>query len=176
MIFIYIRGKYLTMDIRIGNGYDVHALAEGLPLWLGGIQIESPIGCIAHSDGDVAIHALCDALLGALALGDIGKHFPDTSDEFKGIDSKILLDRVMELIENEGWHVVNADITIAMQRPKLAPYIIPMRECLSEIMGISPARVSVKATTTEKLGFVGRSEGCEVYAVVLLGRFDEAFD
>ncbi len=176
MIFIYICGNYFTMDIRIGNGYDVHALAEGLPLWLGGVLIDSPIGCIAHSDGDVAIHALCDALLGALALGDIGKHFPDTSDEFKGIDSKILLNRVMELIENEGWHVVNVDITIAMQRPKLAPYIIPMRECLSEIMGISPARVSVKATTTEKLGFVGRSEGCEVYAVVLLGRKSELFE
>ncbi len=164
------------MDIRIGNGYDVHALAEGLPLWLGGVLVDSPIGCIAHSDGDVAIHALCDALLGALALGDIGKHFPDTSDEFKGIDSKLLLDRVMELIEDEGWHVINVDITIAMQRPKLAPYIIPMRECLSEIMGISPARVSVKATTTEKLGFVGRSEGCEVYAVALLGRMSEPFE
>ena len=161
------------MDIRIGNGYDVHALAEGLPLWLGGVQIESPLGCIAHSDGDVAIHALCDALLGALALGDIGKHFPDTSDEFAGIDSKILLSRVMELIDSEGWHVINADITYAKQRPKLAPYIVPMRECLSEIMGISPARVSVKATTTEKLGFVGRGEGCEVYAVVLLGREED---
>ena len=102
------------MDIRIGNGYDVHALAEGLPLWLGGVKVESPLGCIAHSDGDVAIHALCDALLGALALGDIGKHFPDTSDEFAGIDSKILLGRVMELIWSRGWHVVNADITIAM--------------------------------------------------------------
>lgn len=156
------------MDIRIGNGYDVHALAEGLPLWLGGVLIESPIGCIAHSDGDVAIHALCDALLGALALGDIGKHFPDTSSEFKGIDSKILLDRVMGLIRAEGWTVANADITIAMQRPKLAPYIIPMRECLASVMGISVDRVSVKATTTEKLGFVGRSEGCEVYAVALL--------
>ena len=156
------------MDIRIGNGYDVHALAEGLPLWLGGVLIESPIGCIAHSDGDVAIHALCDALLGALALGDIGKHFPDTSNEFKGIDSKILLDRVMGLIRAEGWTVANVDITIAMQRPKLAPYIIPMRECLASVMGISVDRVSVKATTTEKLGFVGRSEGCEVYAVALL--------
>ena len=156
------------MDIRIGNGYDVHALAEGLPLWLGGVLIESPIGCIAHSDGDVAIHALCDALLGALALGDIGKHFPDTSNEFKGIDSKILLDRVMGLIRTEGWTVTNADITIAMQHPKLAPYIIPMRECLASVMGISVDRVSVKATTTEKLGFVGRSEGCEVYAVALL--------
>ena len=156
------------MDIRIGNGYDVHALAQGLPLWLGGVLIESPIGCIAHSDGDVAIHALCDALLGALALGDIGKHFPDTSDEFAGIDSKILLGRVMELLRSEGWSVGNADITIAMQKPKLAPYIIPMRECLAGIMDISVDRVSVKATTTEKLGFVGRSEGCEVYAVALL--------
>lgn len=158
------------MDIRIGNGYDVHALDQGLPLWLGGVQIESPIGCIAHSDGDVAIHALCDALLGALALGDIGKHFPDTSSEFKGIDSKILLARVMELIREQGWHVINADITIAMQRPKLAPYIMPMRECLAEVMRVSVDRVSVKATTTEKLGFVGRSEGCEVYAVALLSR------
>ena len=160
------------MDIRLGNGYDVHALAEGLPLWLGGIQIESPLGCIAHSDGDVAIHALCDALLGALALGDIGKHFPDTSDEFKGIDSKILLARVMDLISSMGWTVVNADITIAMQRPKLAPHIIPMRECLSAIMDIPLECVSVKATTTEKLGFVGRSEGCEVYAVALLQKTD----
>ena len=156
------------MDIRIGNGYDVHALAEGLPLWLGGVQVESPIGCIAHSDGDVAIHALCDALLGALALGAIGKHFPDTSNEFKGIDSKILLKRVMELLEAEGWSVGNVDITIAMQRPKLAPYIVPMRECLATVMGIPMSAVSVKATTTEKLGFVGRSEGCEVYAVALL--------
>lgn len=158
------------MDIRIGNGYDVHALAEGLPLWLGGIKVDSPLGCIAHSDGDVAIHALCDALLGALALGDIGKHFPDTSDEFAGIDSKILLGRVMELIWSRGWHVVNADITIAMQRPKLAPYIVNMRECLASLMQIPAERVSVKATTTEKLGFVGRSEGCEVYAVALLMR------
>ena len=164
------------MDLRIGNGYDVHALAEGLPLWLGGVQIESPIGCIAHSDGDVAIHALCDALLGALALGDIGKHFPDTSAEFKGIDSKILLERVMGLIGKDGWHVVKADITIAMQKPKLAPHIIPMRECLASVMGCSIGQVSVKATTTEKLGFVGRSEGCEVYAVVLLGRSDETHD
>lgn len=164
------------MDIRIGNGYDVHALAEGLPLWLGGVKIESPIGCIAHSDGDVAIHSLCDALLGALALGDIGKHFPDTSDEFKGIDSKILLRRVMDLIEAEGWSVINADITIAMQKPKLAPYIVPMRECLASVMGCAVGQVSVKATTTEKLGFVGRGEGCEVYAVVLLGREDKTFE
>ena len=164
------------MNIRIGNGYDVHALAPGLPLWLGGVQIESPLGCIAHSDGDVAIHALNDALLGALALGDIGKHFPDTSDEFKGIDSTILLERVMELIWKEGWYVINADITIAMQRPKLAPYIVPMRECMAKLMQIPVSRVSVKATTTEKLGFVGRSEGCEVYAVVLLGRNENICD
>lgn len=156
------------MDIRIGNGYDVHALEDGLPLWLGGTRIESPLGCIAHSDGDVAIHALCDALLGALALGDIGKHFPDTSDEFRGIDSKVLLGRVMTLVKERGWTVGNADITIAMQKPRLAPYIVAMRECLAGIMGIDADRVSVKATTTEKLGFVGRSEGCEVYAVALL--------
>lgn len=156
------------MDIRIGNGYDVHALAEGLPLWLGGVKIDSPTGCIAHSDGDVALHALCDALLGALALGDIGKHFPDTSGEFKGIDSKLLLKRTMDLVKSEGWSVSNVDITIAMQRPKLAPYIISMRECIADVMGIGADRVSVKATTTEKLGFVGRGEGCEVYAVALL--------
>ena len=156
--------------MRIGHGYDVHRFTDGEFIVIGGVKIPFEKKLEAHSDGDVAIHALCDALLGALALGDIGKHFPDTSDEFAGIDSKILLARVMELIENEGWHVVNVDITIAMQRPKLAPYIVAMRECLSEIMEISPARVSVKATTTEKLGFVGRGEGCEVYAVALLGR------
>ena len=157
-----------NMEFRIGNGYDVHALAPGLDLWLGGVKVESPIGCIAHSDGDVAIHALCDAILGALALGDIGKHFPDTSDEFKGIDSKILLERVMALIRQEGWEVGNVDITIALQRPKLAPHIRSMRDTLASVMGIGADRVSVKATTTEKLGFVGRSEGCEVYAVALL--------
>lgn len=164
----YFMHTLSIMDIRIGNGYDVHALAEGLPLWLGGVKIDSPTGCIAHSDGDVALHALCDALLGALALGDIGKHFPDTSDEFKGIDSKLLLKRTMDLVKSEGWSVSNVDITIAMQRPKLAPYIISMRECIAEVMGIGTDRVSVKATTTEKLGFVGRGEGCEVYAVTLL--------
>ena len=158
------------MEFRIGNGYDVHALAEGLDLWLGGVKIESSVGCIAHSDGDVAIHALCDALLGALALGDIGKHFPDTSAEFKGIDSKILLGRVMDLVRSEGWELGNADITIAMQKPKLAPYILPMRECLASVSGCTAGQISVKATTTEKLGFVGRGEGCEVYAVVLLSK------
>ena len=157
-------------DFRIGQGYDVHALAPQLPLWLGCIRIDSPVGCIAHSDGDVAIHALCDALLGALALGDIGHHFPDNSDEFKGIDSKILLARVLGLVRERGWQPVNVDITIALQRPKLAPHIAGMRACLAGILGISEDRVSVKATTTEKLGFVGRGEGCEVWAVALLGK------
>ncbi len=160
--------------IRIGNGYDVHALAEGLPLWLGGVRIESPVGCVAHSDGDVPIHALCDALLGALALGDIGKHFPDTSMEFKGIDSKVLLRRTMDLVSEAGYRAGNADITIAMQRPKLAPYILQMRETIAGIMGVTIDAVSVKATTTEKLGFVGRGEGCEAYAVVLLYRCQTA--
>lgn len=155
-------------DIRIGNGYDVHALAEGLPLFLCGVRVDSPAGCVAHSDGDVAIHALCDALLGALAMGDIGKHFPDTSDEFRGIDSKILLRRTMEMVSSAGYRIGNADITIAMQRPKLSPYITLMRQTLAEVMGVEAGQVSVKATTTEKLGFVGRCEGCEVYASVLL--------
>ena len=156
------------MEIRVGNGYDVHALAPGLRLRLGGVDIESPVGCVAHSDGDVAIHALCDALLGALALGDIGGHFPDTSDEFRGIDSRILLGRTMSLIREAGYVVGNADITIALQRPKLASYIPSMRETLAGIMEVPVTSVSVKATTTEKLGFVGRQEGCAVYATVLL--------
>ena len=155
-------------DIRIGNGYDVHALAPGLPLWLGGIRIASEVGCIAHSDGDVAIHALCDALLGALALGDIGKHFPDNDDAYRGIDSKILLERTMDMVRERGWRVGNADITIAMQRPKLRPYIDSMRECIASIAGTDIGCISIKATTTEKLGFVGRGEGCEVFASVLL--------
>jgi 2-C-methyl-D-erythritol 2,4-cyclodiphosphate synthase len=139
-------------------------------MWLGGIRIPSQTGFVAHSDGDVAIHALCDALLGALALGDIGHLFPDTDDRWKGVDSKELLAAVLDLPELRDWYVVNADITIALQAPKLAPHIDAMRECLSELMGISPARVSVKATTTEHLGFVGRGEGCEVWAIVLIAR------
>ncbi|MBQ9410999.1 MAG: 2-C-methyl-D-erythritol 2,4-cyclodiphosphate synthase [Bacteroidales bacterium] len=156
------------MDIRIGNGYDVHALAQGLPMWLGGVHIPSENGFVAHSDGDVAIHALCDALLGCLAKGDIGHLFPDTSDEWKGIDSKILLQKVVDLVHANGYRVGNVDITIALQRPKLAPHINSMRETLAPILGISTDRVSVKATTTEKLGFVGRSEGCEVWASALI--------
>ena len=156
------------MDIRTGNGYDVHALAPGLPMWLGGVQIPSENGFIAHSDGDVAIHALCDALLGCLALGDIGHLFPDTSDEWKGIDSKILLGKVVDLVHGKGYRVGNVDITIALQRPKLAPHISVMRETLAVILGVSTDRVSVKATTTEHLGFVGRGEGCEVWANALI--------
>ena len=156
------------MDYRIGQGYDLHQLREGLPMWLGGVRIESNIGFVAHSDGDVAIHALCDALLGALALGDIGHLFPDTSDEWKGISSSILLEKVMARITGLGWKVVNADITIALQRPKIASYVGAMREHLAAVMGVDSSRVSVKATTTERLGFVGRGEGCEVWAVVML--------
>lgn len=156
------------IQFRIGNGYDVHALAEGESLILGGIRIEHTKGTVAHSDGDVAIHALCDALLGALALGDIGKHFPDSSAEFKGIDSTILLKKVMELIRNQGYELSNADITIAMQKPKLAPFIPLMRERIAQVMNVETSAISVKATTTEKLGFVGREEGVEVYASVLV--------
>ena len=156
------------MKIRVGFGFDVHQLVEGRDLWLGGIQLEHTKGLLGHSDADVLIHAICDALLGAANMRDIGYHFPDTGAEFKNIDSKILLKRVVELLREEGWSVGNVDITIAMQRPKLAPYIVPMRECMASVMGVPVSAVSVKATTTEKLGFVGRSEGCEVYAVALL--------
>lgn len=158
------------MEYRIGQGYDVHQLREGLPMWLGGVQIPSTMGFVAHSDGDVAIHALCDALLGALALGDIGHLFPDTSDEWKGIDSKVLLADVMGRVRSLGWQVGNVDITIALQAPKLAPHISEMRSVLAGVMGIDIDRVSVKATTTERLGFVGRGKGCEVWAVALLCR------
>ena len=156
------------MELRIGNGYDVHALAEGLPMWLGGVRIPSDTGFVAHSDGDVAIHALCDALLGALALGDIGHLFPDTSDEWKGADSKLLLGKVVALVKERGFRVGNVDVTIALQRPKLAPHIVSMRETLAPILGVSVDAVSVKATTTERLGFVGRGEGCEVWASAIV--------
>lgn len=154
--------------MRIGQGYDVHAIASGLPMWLCGVKIDSDKGFVAHSDGDVAIHALCDALLGALALGDIGLHFPDSDDRFKGIDSKILLRKVMEMVRSRGYDICNADITIALQAPKLRPHVDAMRSCLAETMGCGIDRISVKATTTEHLGFVGRGEGCAVWAVCLL--------
>ena len=160
----------MITNFRVGQGFDVHRLVPERKLILCGVEIPYELGLLGHSDADVAIHALIDALLGALALGDIGEIFPDNEARWKGADSTKLLQMVLQLPAFKEWKISNVDITIAMQRPKLAPYIIPMRECLSEIMEISPARVSVKATTTEKLGFVGRSEGCEVYAVVLLGR------
>ena len=157
-------------NFRTGNGFDVHQLAEGLPMWLGGIRIDSNVGFVAHSDGDVAIHALCDALLGCLALGDIGHHFPDNSDEFLGIDSKVLLKRVVDLVNEKGWSVGNVDITIALQAPKIGTYVPERRQCLADVMGVELDCVSIKATTTEKLGFVGRCEGCEVWASALIFR------
>ncbi|MBO4536925.1 MAG: 2-C-methyl-D-erythritol 2,4-cyclodiphosphate synthase [Bacteroidales bacterium] len=158
------------MDFRVGNGYDVHRLAEGLPLVLGGVKIPHSKGCVAHSDGDVLIHALCDALLGALALGDIGQHFPDTSDAYAGIDSTILLARVAEMVREQGWEIVNVDGTLLAQKPKIAPYVPQMRARLAEVLGLDPAVVSVKATTTERLGFTGREEGIAAQAVCLLRR------
>ena len=156
--------------IRIGNGYDVHALAEGLPMWLGGIRIEHNKGFVAHSDGDVLIHALCDALLGALALGDIGFHFPDNAQEFKDIDSKILLRQCIALVQEKGYRLGNADCTILAQAPKLRPYIDRMRKPLAPLLGSAVEDISIKATTTERLGFTGREEGVAVYATVLLYR------
>ena len=156
--------------IRIGNGYDVHALAEGLPMWLGGIRIEHNKGFVAHSDGDVLIHALCDALLGALALGDIGLHFPDNAQEFKDIDSKILLRQCIALVQEKGYRLGNADCTILAQAPKLRPYIDRMRKTLAPLLGSAVEDISIKATTTERLGFTGREEGVAVYATVLLYR------
>ncbi|MBQ2424459.1 MAG: 2-C-methyl-D-erythritol 2,4-cyclodiphosphate synthase [Alistipes sp.] len=156
------------MNFRIGHGYDVHALGEGLRLVLGGVEIPHTKGCIAHSDGDVLIHALCDALLGAAALGDIGKHFPDSSDEFKGIDSTKLLERVVLLLAENGYGVGNVDMTIAMQRPKLRPYIDAMRERIAACIGIDSDCVSVKATTTEHLGFEGEEKGVSATAVALI--------
>ena len=158
----------MKCDFRIGNGYDVHRLAEGLTLTLGGVAIPHTKGCVAHSDGDVIIHALCDALLGALALGDIGHHFPDTSSEFKGIDSKILLSRTYAMIRDKGYALVNADITLLLQAPKIAPYVVQMRQALASVMDVPVDAVSVKATTTERLGFTGREEGVEAYAAVLI--------
>ena len=156
------------MDIRIGCGYDVHALADGLRLVLCGVEVPHSKGCVAHSDGDVAIHAICDAILGALALGDIGKLFPDSDAKYKGIDSTLLLKEVINIAHSKGFKISNLDCTIAMQRPKLRPYIDTMRERLAEVIETSVDRVSVKATTTEHLGFEGREEGVSTNAVVLL--------
>ncbi len=164
------------MDIRIGHGYDVHRLAElgdtgeRLILRLGGVTVPHTKGCVAHSDGDALIHALCDALLGAAALGDIGLHFPDTSAEFRGIDSRELLRRTSALVRGAGWEIGNVDGTVMLQAPKIRPYIDDMRRELAAAMGIGVEKVSVKATTTERLGFVGREEGLAAEAVVLIHR------
>jgi 2-C-methyl-D-erythritol 2,4-cyclodiphosphate synthase len=156
------------MDLRIGQGYDVHRLAEGETLWLGGVLIPHHKGTVAHSDGDVLIHAICDALLGSVGLRDIGTHFPDHSDEFKNIDSKILLKRTYELVKLKGFQIVNIDSTISAQQPKLKPYIPEMEMILANVLEIERELVSVKATTTEKLGFEGREEGISATAVVLV--------
>lgn len=156
------------MSFRIGIGYDVHRLAEGESLWLGGILVPHHKGTVAHSDGDVVIHAVCDAMLGALKLRDIGTHFPDNSADFKDIDSKILLKRSYELVKQKGYSIVNIDSSISAQQPKLKPFIPDMEKTMADVLGIDVDCVSVKATTTEKLGFEGREEGMSVTAVVLL--------
>ena len=154
--------------MRIGFGYDVHQLSEGHSLWLGGVMIPHSKGSVGHSDADVLIHAICDALLGAAGLGDIGMHFPDTDPAYKGIDSKILLKKVLALIMSKNYKVVNIDSTICLQSPKISPWIPSMKEILAGILEIGTDCVSVKATTSEKLGFAGREEGVEAYAVALI--------
>lgn len=154
--------------MRIGTGYDVHRLTPGRKLWLGGVEIAHSMGLLGHSDADVLLHAICDALLGAAALGDIGKHFPDKDPQYKDIDSKILLHNCGELLEREGYRIVNIDSTVVAQQPKVGPYIGQMRETIARTLGIGVGQVSVKATTTEHLGFEGREEGICAQAVVLI--------
>jgi 2-C-methyl-D-erythritol 2,4-cyclodiphosphate synthase len=156
------------MAIRIGFGVDYHQLAEGRKLMIGGVEIPHHKGAVGHSDADVLLHALCDALLGAACLGDIGVHFPDTSSEYRNIDSKILLKKTMELVANEGYKLVNADSTLCLQEPKIKPYIPDMQKVIAELCGVTVKDISIKATTTEQMGFVGRKEGLVAYATVLL--------
>ena len=156
------------MKIRVGFGYDVHRLVEGRELWLGGIKLEHDRGLLGHSDADVLIHAICDALLGAANLRDIGYQFPDTSDQYKGIDSKLLLRETVKLIGTKGYHVGNVDATVCAEHPKINPHIPQMKTVLAEILQVTEDEVSIKATTTEKLGFVGHEEGMAAYAVVLI--------
>ncbi len=156
------------MKIRVGFGYDVHKLEEGYALWLGGIQVEHSKGSVGHSDGDVLIHAICDALLGAANLRDIGIHFPDTDKSLKGIDSKILLKKTLEILKSKGFQIGNVDSTICLQRPKIKDLIPEMQRVLAEVLEITADDLSIKATTTEKLGFVGQEQGVAAYAVVLL--------
>ena len=156
------------MTIRVGFGYDVHQLVEGRDLWLGGIKIDHTLGLLGHSDADVLIHAICDALLGAANMRDIGYHFPDTSEATLDIDSKLLLKEVVRLIGTKGYRVGNIDVTVCAERPKLNPHIPAMQQCLAEVMGVDADAVSIKATTTERLGFTGRQEGMAAYATVLI--------
>jgi 2-C-methyl-D-erythritol 2,4-cyclodiphosphate synthase len=153
---------------RVGFGFDVHQLDNGIDFWLGGVKVEHHKGAVGHSDADVVLHAICDALLGAAALGDIGVHFPDTSNEFKGIDSKILLQRSVKLIAEKGYAVGNVDVTLALQAPKIKPYIPAMIQAIAPILGVNEDAVSIKATTTEKLGYVGNEQGVNAYAVALI--------
>ena len=156
------------MSYRIGSGVDFHQLAEGRELWIGGVCIPHHKGSLGHSDADVLLHAICDALLGALCLGDIGYHFPDTNQEYKNIDSKILLQKTFDLISTKGYTIVNIDSTLCLQAPKIAPYIQAMQNAIAQILSIETSDISIKATTTEKMGFVGREEGLVAYATVLL--------
>lgn len=161
------------MKIRVGFGFDVHALTTARDLWLGGIKIDHSTGLSGHSDADVLIHAICDALLGAANLRDIGFHFPDTAGEYKDIDSKILLRDTMALIRKAGYALENLDATVAAERPKLNPHIPAMKQCLAEVMGVSEEELSIKASTTEKLGFIGREEGMAAYVTVLISKKTE---
>ena len=156
------------MSYRIGSGVDFHQLTEGRDLWIGGVKIPPTKGALGHSDADVLLHAVCDAMLGALALGDIGVHFPDTDTVYKNIDSKILLKKCVELIDARGYKVINIDSTLCLQTPKIKPYVIQMVQVISTILNIPADAVSIKATTTENMGFVGREEGLKAYATVLL--------
>lgn len=156
------------MKIRVGFGYDVHQLVEGRDLWLGGVRLQHSMGLLGHSDADVLIHAICDALLGAACMRDIGFHFPDSASEYKNIDSKILLKNTVELIATKGYKVGNIDATVCAERPKLNPHIPVMQQVLAEVMNVDVDDVSIKATTTEKLGFTGREEGISAYATVLI--------
>ena len=156
------------MSYRIGSGVDFHPLVTGRQLWIGGVTIPHSKGALGHSDADVLLHAICDALLGALSLGDIGEHFPDTDEVYRNIDSKILLGRCFRLIQEKGYKVINTDATVCLQSPKIRPYVIPMREKIASILNITADDVSIKATTTEHLGFIGREEGLMAYATVLL--------
>jgi len=156
------------MDIRIGQGIDFHRLMKGKPLWLGGINIPADKGCQAHSDGDVLIHAICDALLGASGLRDIGYHFPDTDEKYRGIDSKVILKSTTDLIRDKGFVIMNIDSTVCLEKPRLASFIEEMRECMAGVCAIEKEHISVKATTTEKMGFTGRGEGIMAIASVLL--------